>query len=241
MQRTRTDAESVTTTAAAHAAPDSKREVARGALAMAALLPGLVPFGVLVGAANAASAAPAAGWAGTWLIYSGSAHLAVLQSLADGDGLLAVVVTGLLINARLVAFSASLAPLFRSQSRRCRLVAAALLVDPVWALVANGPGGRRTRSYYLGAGLVLWWSWAAAVVAGAVLARHDGLELATAAAPLCLLALVAPYSKVTGGLACLVAAALTATLSATWPAGSGVLAGMVAGSVAAALARRRSS
>jgi predicted branched-subunit amino acid permease len=222
--------------------PTGSRDLARGAAAMSALLLGFAPFGVVVGMAAGASDVPAAAWAGTWLIYSGSAHLAVIGGLTEGDGLLIVVLTGLLVNARLIAFSASLAPTFRSESRRFRLVAAALLVDPLWALVTGGDRSDRSRHYYLGAGLVLWFGWAAAVTTGLLLARQQALADVTAiGAPLCLVALVAPFLRTAAGAACVASAAVVGLSYSALPAGTGVLAGMVAGTLAASAVRRWSA
>ena len=59
-----------------------RREWRLGARDMAPLALGYVPFGLLVGTAVGRSPDPAASWAGTWTIYGGSAHLAVLDLLA---------------------------------------------------------------------------------------------------------------------------------------------------------------
>ena len=69
---------------------DARSAFRAGAVAMTALLVGLVPYGLVVGTATAASHDTAAGWAGTWLIYSGSAHL----GLPPGTGVLAGMVAG---------------------------------------------------------------------------------------------------------------------------------------------------
>jgi predicted branched-subunit amino acid permease len=209
---------------------------------MSSLLLGFAPFGMAVGMAAGAGDAPLATWAGTWLIYSGSAHLAVIGSLTDGDGLLVVVLTGLLVNARLLAFSTSLTTMFRSESRRFRMVVAALLVDPLWALVAGGDPRNRSKQYYLGAGLVLWFGWAAAVTAGLLLSRQQALaDLTAIGPPLCLVALVLPFLRTTAGAACVAAAAVVGLSYSVLPAGTGVLAGMVAGTVAASVVRRWSA
>ncbi len=207
---------------------------------MAALLVGLVPYGLVVGTAAAASRDAAAGWAGTWLIYSGSAHLAVLGSLSQGQGLLAVVATGLLVNTRLLAFSAALAPELRDEHWRWRAAVAALLVDPLWALVQGRPRKHAMRAYYLGAGLVLWCGWGAAVTAGLLLGRSPVATAADVAVPVCLATLVVPNARTRPGAACVVVGALVGLATRSWPSGTGVLAGMLAGA-AAGLARGRAS
>ena len=83
-------------------------------MAIAPLLIGFAPYAVVVGSVIGAHSSPAAGWAGTWLIFGGSAHLATLNALDDGSALLAAL-TGLLVNARLLVYSASLGGRWRHQ------------------------------------------------------------------------------------------------------------------------------
>jgi predicted branched-subunit amino acid permease len=221
------------------ARPARTDALVEGARAMAAVLVGLAPFGVVVGMASATSDTPAAAWSGTWLLYSGSAHLALVGGLADGDALPAVVAAALLVNLRLLAFSAALSPALRAQSLRFRLAAAALMVDPLWALVT----GRASRSdlprYYLGAGLVLWFGWAAAVTTGLLLGQHGALvRVAAAGVPLCMLALVLPHARSRAGAACVLAGAAAAMAPTGVPSGTSLLVSMAAGTAAAAGVRR---
>jgi predicted branched-subunit amino acid permease len=186
--------------------------------------------------AAGASDAPVAAVAGTWLIYSGSAHLAVLGGLSAGEGLLAVVAAGLSVNVRLLAYSATLSARLRHETTRFRALAAALVVDPLWALVTARAPADGVRRYYLGAGLVLWFGWAAAVGTGAVLGQHAALAQAAAVGvPLCMVTLVAPHARSRRGAACVGAGAAVGLLSAGLPAGTGVLASMVAGALAGAV------
>ena len=67
-----------------------------------------MPFALVIGSAAADHGTPLAGWAGSWLIFGGSAHLAAIRTLDDA-GAVAAILTGLLINARLLVYSASLA------------------------------------------------------------------------------------------------------------------------------------
>ncbi len=122
--------------------------------------------------------APVAGWAGSWLIYGGSAHLAALQTL-DQSGAAAAILTGLLVNARLVVYSAALARRWPDQPRWFRFAAAGLIIDPTWAVAErhaeSSADPAAQRRYFLAAGLTLGVGWSAAIAAGALLgARLDG-------------------------------------------------------------------
>ena len=58
------------------------RDVLAGAAAMAPLVVAYAPFALVIGSTVATLDQPVAGWAGSWLIYGGSAHLAALQGLS---------------------------------------------------------------------------------------------------------------------------------------------------------------
>jgi predicted branched-subunit amino acid permease len=214
----------------------------RGALAMLPMLAGYVPFALVIGSAAADRGTPLAGWAGSWLILGGSAHLATMRTL-DEAGLAAAIFTGLLINARLLVYSASLARRWGEQPRWFRFAAAGLIIDPTW-VVADRHAEQATdlaehRGYFLGAGLTLAAGWSGAMAVGAVLgARLDWLDLQIAV-PLCLLALVGPGLRARGTRLVIVVAGAVALLTASWPSGTGLLAAIAAGCITALAIDRR--
>jgi len=210
-----------------------------GALTMLPLVAAYAPFGVVVGAAAAAHGDPVAGWAGSWLVYGGSAHLAALRTLDAGGPLMAVLV-GLLVNARLVVYSAGLARSWPEQPRWFRVVAAPMIIDPTFAVAERyaascaDPAAR--RRHFVGAGLTLGAGWSAAIAAGAIIGSRLDLLHIDVVVPLCLLTLVGPGLRHRDGRAVAVAAAAVALLGASLPAGTGVLAAIVAGVAAGAVA-----
>ena len=111
-------------------------------------------------------------------------------------------------------------------------MAAALLVDPLWALVAARPRKYVMRAYYLGAGIVLWIGWGAAVTVGLLLGRSPIGTAADVAVPVCLATLVIPNARTRAGVACVVVGALVGLVTREWPSGTGVLAAMLAGATA---------
>jgi predicted branched-subunit amino acid permease len=217
----------------------------RGALAMLPLLAGYMPFALVIGSAAADRGTPLAGWAGSWLILGGSAHLATMRTLDDA-GLLAAILTGLLVNARLLVYSASLARRWDGQPGWFRVAAAGLIIDPTWALADRDAAASADlpehRRYFLAAGLTLAAGWSAAMAVGAALgARLDWLDLQIAV-PLCLLALVGTGIRTPGTRSVIVVAGTVALLTASWPSGTGLLAAVAAGSVTGlAVERRRPS
>jgi predicted branched-subunit amino acid permease len=208
-----------------------------GVVAMAPFVVGYAPFALAVGAVVASHGDRPAGWAGSWLIYGGSAHLATLRTL-DRSGLLLAIMTGALINARLLIYSTSLATRWSAQPTWFRLVAAPLIIDSTWALT-DAQGDRRgdlaaERRFFLAAGLTLGAGWSALIATGALVGARVGAAHLAVAAPLCLAALVGPHLRHAGtGFVCAVAA-VVAAVCRDLPAGTGLLLAVVAGGVTGA-------
>lgn len=207
------------------------------------MLPVLLGYAPAIGAAVAAHREPLAAWAGTGTIYGGSAHLAVLD-LTDGGGpALAAIVTGLLINLRLIVYGASLAPHWRGTPLWFRLPAAALIVDVTWAMGKRRygePDPRAAHRYYLGCGLALWSGWLALITAaalgGGLLPAGLGLSVAV---PLALGALVAPRLRTARGRVVIGTAVAVAVITAEFPAGTGTTLAAVCAAAAGLLWRGR--
>jgi predicted branched-subunit amino acid permease len=197
---------------------------------VAPLLAGYVPFALVIGVTIAAADPVGARWLSTILILGGSAQLLTLELLDGGAALPLVILAGLVTHARLLAYSASLAPAWAVRSRSFRLVAAALLIDPTWALATRhlARGARHHRAYVLGAGLGLAIGWVAVVTVGVVAGTRlvglvDGVPVIGLVAPLSLSTIVAPQlvdrrvARVAGS------AAVVGLLTAGWPAGAGLV------------------
>lgn len=218
-------------------------DVVAGVRAMAPMLVVFAPFGLLVGAAVAASANPAVAWLSTWTIYGGAAHLAVLEVLQHGTGVLGAALVGLLINARMVAYAASLAPHWRTASTRSRVAAAAMLTDATWGLARNHPSDSAAarRRYYFGAGLTLWFGWPVLVTVGVLVGGWvRNVPVATLLPSLTLGALVVPQLRDRAGLAAGAAAAGVAVATVGLDGGLALgLAAAVGAGVAAFVHRRR--
>jgi predicted branched-subunit amino acid permease len=231
---------SLTTTPPSVAAPD--RPVREGVTAVAPMALGVVPFALVIGTAIADHRAGFAGWAGSWLIYGGSAHLAALRVL-DTSGAAVAVLTGLLVNARLLVYSASLGQRWRHQPRWFRLIAATLVIDPTWALAMGRPprSGSSERRWFFAAGLTLGMVWSATMAVGVLFGGHLHLAAFEVVAPLCLVALVAPRLVRADERPVIAVAAVVAVATRHLPAGTGLLAAVAAGWAAGELVERRST
>jgi predicted branched-subunit amino acid permease len=207
-----------------------------------AVLPGMVPFGVLLGVTVATTGAdPLIEVFAGAAIYGGSAQLTAITLLDRGLDLIAVVLTAALVNARLLMYSAAMADRFRAQPRLFRWLAPHFLIDQTYLMALGRPnlqlaGFRRYWAWLGGSVLVVW---TASIAAGIMLAPvMPSLPHLTLVGTALFLGLLVPrltdrpavVAAVVGGTA----AALT---SLVLPAG-GIITGAVAG-VAAAMAVRR--
>lgn len=219
-------------------------ELAAGARAMAPMIVAFAPFGLLVGAAVSASDSPTAAWLSTWTIYGGAAHLAVLDVLQRDSGVLGAVIVGLLINARMVAYSVSLAPHWRDASTRSRIAAAAMLTDATWALAHNSTAttARERRRFYFGAGATLWFAWPLLVGLGVLAGSwFHGAPVMTLLPALTLGTLAIHQLRTRPGLAAGITAAAVAVATIELDAGLALGLAAVAGAGVAVLVNRRTS
>ena len=172
---------------------------ADGVRASVPLLVGAVPFGLVAGVAAVEVGLGALGsTAWSVLAFAGAAQLAAYGLIGTGASVAVVVATALVVNARLVLYSVSIAPHLAGLGRWRRLLAAYLLTDQAYvvSLVRFRQGGLDLAGrwrFYLGAGLGLWVTWQVSTLAGALLggALPESLPLGSAV-PLAFLALLVP-------------------------------------------------
>ncbi|MFF7589194.1 AzlC family ABC transporter permease [Kitasatospora purpeofusca] len=128
------------------------------------------------------------------LVFAGGSQFAAVGIVLSGGGALAAVVTGLVLNARLLPFGFTVADTLDGPVWR-RLLGAQLLTDESVAFTLLQPDPRRRRAAYWVCGLALFLIWNASVLVGALagglIGDTDALGL-DAAFPAVLLALVLP-------------------------------------------------
>jgi 4-azaleucine resistance transporter AzlC len=168
--------------------------------------------------------------------FAGGAQFAAASILETGGGAAAAVVAAVLLNARYVPLSVSVASIFPGRAPR-RLAESQLIVDESWAL--SGRSGRFEYAVLAGAGVVFYVLWVGGTTLGALAgeaigdAESLGLD---AAFPALFLALLVPYLRSRRALvAALGAASITFVLIPFTPAGVPI----VAASLAALVGLRR--
>jgi predicted branched-subunit amino acid permease len=213
------------------------RVVGRAVRDTAPVVLAYAPFGLTLGATLAAThVPPLIAWSSSPLLFGGAAQLLAVQLLDAGAGAVLVVLAALVVNARMLLYSAALAPHTAGWPSRWRWLGAYLLADPVYALAITrfaGPDADTPRDrlrYYLGVGLTMWVAWmgltGAGVLLGGVLPDSLRLDLA---APLTFLLLLLPMLTSRPAYAAAATGGIVAVATSGLPLGLGLLAGAAAG------------
>jgi predicted branched-subunit amino acid permease len=206
------------------------------------LLAGIAPFALVIGVATTHGADGAlAGLSGGLLLFGGSAQLTALSLLAGGTSVFGAVTAIALINARLLVYSALLAPSFAGQPGWFRWCAPHFIVEPTYALTTarnDLADSRRFRSYWLAASAVVGVVWCGTMALGA--AAGPLVPHAPAIAFLPIGAFLTMLAPLLIGRPAIVAAITAAAVAAAVPLpdDARVLVAIVAGSLAAAIAER---
>ncbi len=224
-------------------------EVRSGARAIAPMLIGVIPFGLVAGVLPVTEGlgGPAAIGFST-IVFAGASQLAAIEVLGDGGTAVVAALAACTINLRILLYSASLSPYLARESLLRRLVAAYLLTDQAYAVsiirwgdqergAADYEAAGRRWSYYLGAALTLWVPWQLATVTGVLLgnAVPGSLPLGFAV-PLVFLVLLVPTLTSVHAVVAAVVGGVTTVVSLELGAGAlsvmiGALAGVVAGAL----------
>ena len=147
-------------------------------------LPAL-PFALLFGVMVVESGVPhLLGWSSSIIMFGGSAQMTLVTLVGEGAAVSAAVTTTLIVTARHILYSVTLAPRFQVQPRWFRWVGPYVLIDQVFALtqVRDLSDDDDFRHYYLAAGFTFWFMWAVFTGLGVILApvipASIGIEIA---------------------------------------------------------------
>jgi predicted branched-subunit amino acid permease len=219
-----------------------------GAAAVAPMLIGIIPFGLIAGATPVTDGLGGAAAIGlSTIVFAGASQLAAADALAHGGSVLVAVLAACTINLRMLLYSASIAPHLADEPLPRRLVAAYLLTDQAyavsitrWSSETGSPDrdGDPRFPYYLGAGLLLWAVWQASTIVGVLVGAAVPADVPLDfAVPLVFLVLLVPTltsrpaliaAAVGGGAAVAAAEAGAGPLYVIVGALSGIAAGAVA-------------
>lgn len=209
------------------------------------IMAGVAPFGLIYGAAARALDLSLGQTLGMSLtIFAGSSQLVFLDLWGQEASVLALILTGLVINLRMAMYSASIAPWLGVQTRLKSLIGAYFLTDEGYGISMGRFLSQRQQPaspyyFFLGAALPTWLSWQlcslAGYLAGALVPESWSLDMAV---PLVFLAILIPMlargPKITAALAAMVVAVAAARL----PMNLGLILAIFVGIVAGALHSR---
>jgi predicted branched-subunit amino acid permease len=215
-----------------------------GARAVAPILLSVAPFGLIFGVTATTADVPAlAAWASSFIIFAGASQIAVVEVLDDGGAAVVALLTAIIINARLLMYSADMGRYTVSAPWRTKVAVAYLLTDQAYLVTAHRFPDPRTAPnvlpYYFGAGMSLWVTWQIATTSGMLLGTAVpsswSLEFAI---PLTFMALLVLAIRDKPGLVAAIVGGGVAVLTIPLPYNLGLLVGALAGVLAGMASER---
>lgn len=216
-----------------------------GARDMTPMVLGVLPFALAIGTAIGATVlSRGEGLFSGAAILAGSAQLAAVQMIDAGAAPGVVIVSAILINARILLYGAALARWFSGQPLWRRLLLPVLVIDQMHFLCSarfeRGDLDETGRvAYFVGAGVWLMSAWvaaqAAAIFLGAGAPEGLGLEIA---APLVLVGLLVSSTRTRPAGAAALAALVLVVAGAGLPLHGAVLVATIGGMAVGRLVAR---
>jgi 4-azaleucine resistance transporter AzlC len=206
-----------------------------GAKDIAPILVGIVPFGLVAGAAVIQAGFGIAEAIGMSLfVNAGASQIVATTLFGSGAPLWLALTTALIVNVRMFIYSTSLAPVLSEAPGWLRPLLGHMLVDQNYATTMT-KGRFRTDvdviPYYVGAWLALASVWQLSSIAGALVGPFIppswGLDFAV---PLVFLAMLAPALKDSTAVSvCVVTAVASAVLVPLLPMQTGLVVAILVG------------
>jgi 4-azaleucine resistance transporter AzlC len=208
-----------------------------GAKGVLPILVGVIPFGLVAGAAVAQAGFGIPETIGmSVVVFAGASQIAATTLFSGGAPLWVALLTALIINARMFIYSVSIAPLLGQAPAWLRPILGYMLVDQNYASTMTEGRFREDVDviwYYFGGGAALWVVWQissiAGTLAGPFIPASWGLEFAV---PLVFLAMLAPAIKDSTAVGvAIVTGIAAAVLVPLMPLQSGLIVAIIAGMV----------
>jgi len=160
-------------------------DAVRGALDALPLFIPAIPFAFVFGVVVAKAGIPAwLGWSSSPIIFGGAIQVTLFTLIGEGASIAAAVSAALIVGARHMLYSVTLAPRFQNQPVWFRWVGSYVLIDQVFVLsqINQIDDPVAFRKYFLAAGFTFWALWmaftAAGIVIGPTIPESWGVEFA---------------------------------------------------------------
>ncbi|MEL0138182.1 MAG: AzlC family ABC transporter permease [Halieaceae bacterium] len=217
----------------------------RGALDALPLFIPALPFAFVFGVVVAEAGIPEwLGWSSSPIIFGGAIQVTLFTLIGEGASVAAAVSAALIVGARHMLYSVTLAPRFQHQPTWFRWVGSYVLIDQVFVLSQIKPIDEPVafRRYFLAAGFTFWSLWmvctALGVVLGPAIPPEWGVEFA---APVLFVSLMMAASDRRDKLAAAGLAMLITYLSAALPNRAGIVIAVISTVTVMMLLKRQKS
>jgi len=204
-----------------------------------------LPFAFVFGVVVAEAGIPQwLGWSSSPIIFGGAIQVTLLTLIGEGASVAAAVSAALIVGARHMLYSVTLAPKFQNQPGWFRWIGSYVLIDQVFVLSQIKPIDEPIafRRYFLSAGFTFWTLWmtctALGVVLGPAIPPEWGVEFA---APVLFISLMMAASDRRDKLVAAGLAMIITYLSAGLPNRVGILIAVISTVVVMMLLRKPKS
>lgn len=217
----------------------------RGVLDALPLFIPALPFAFVFGVVVAEAGIPEwLGWSSSPIIFGGAIQVTLFTLIGEGASIAAAVSAALIVGARHMLYSVTLAPRFQDQPNWFRWVGSYVLIDQVFVLSQIKPIDEPVafRRYFLAAGFTFWSLWmvctALGVVIGPAIPTEWGVEFA---APVLFVSLMMAASDRRDKLAAAGLAMMITYLSAGFPNRVGIVIAVISTVTVMMLLKRQRS
>jgi len=209
----------------------------RGVRAVLPMMPAIIPFALVSAfAAREAGMSLVEAMGLATIVFAGASQIAFAQLLGSGAVAPVILLTVLVINLRMVMYSATLAPHLKGEPAWRRALASYILTDQAFALSLNryteDPEQPHRPWFFLGTAIPLWVAWQGitllGLVAGTQVPPEWGLEFTV---PLVFLVLLVPAVRDRPTAEAALVGGTVAVLMASLPYNLGLILGAMSGIV----------
>lgn len=165
--------------------PSPSSIIVRGSIDALPLFIPAIPFAFVFGVVVANAGIPGwLGWSSSPIIFGGAIQVTLFTLLGEGASVAAAVSAALIVGARHLFYSLTLAPRFQDQPAWFRWVGSYVLIDQVFVLIQTKSIKEPAifRRYFLATGFTFWALWmiftALGILLGPAIPESWGVEFA---------------------------------------------------------------
>lgn len=217
----------------------------RGFKSMLPIVPGIIPFGAVMGTVSAdAHLSFFQTVTMNLMVFAGASQLAAVDLMNQQAAVLVVVTTGLIINLRFLLYSAALSPVVQNESFFKKFISAFCLTDQSYAVMIaeqdRFKSNHEAVQFYLGSCLCMVLVWQFSVIAGFIFGNFAPKSLSLDyAIPLSFVALLMPTLKNSKYVVVAVFSAIASLLLHQLPFKTGLIATAILGILLAMFLTRK--